>query len=98
MAKKSKKSNAKCVTCNCSVKGLALAIGILGALCTLILGWSAWLLGYGNVIVGQIATIYIGYSATLLGGIIGAVYAFVDGAIAGAIIAWLYNKFSCCCK
>jgi hypothetical protein len=27
----------------------------------------------------------------LVGGIIGAIWGFVDGAIAGAIIAWVYN-------
>ena len=33
-----------------------------------------------------------GLCPTFLGGIIGAIWAFIDGAIAGAIIAWVYNK------
>jgi hypothetical protein len=42
-------------------------------------------------LVTVLSSLYIGYSPTFLGGIIGGIWAFVDGAIAGAIIAWVYN-------
>jgi hypothetical protein len=72
-----------------SVKGLALGIGIPWALCVLVGGWMApaWASGFVQVF----STIYPGYGAGLIGGIIGGIEAFFDGAIAGAIIALVYN-------
>jgi len=40
-----------------------------------------------------IGRIYRGYSLTLPGAFIGLVWGLVDGAIGGAIFAWLYNRF-----
>jgi hypothetical protein len=73
-----------------SVKGVALALGVSCAIYMLLLGW-AGMLGWGADIVNTIGTFYIGFAPTLLGGIIGAVWGFLDGAIGGAIIAIIYN-------
>jgi hypothetical protein len=35
--------------------------------------------------------LYRGYNLTLAGSLIGAVWAFFDGLIGGAIFAWLYD-------
>lgn len=72
-----------------NVKGLALGIGIPWALCVLAGGWASplWASGFVQVF----ATVYPGYGPGFVGGIIGGVWAFFDGAIAGAIIAWIYN-------
>lgn len=75
----------------CNIKALAVAIGALWALYVLGLGWMA-AFGWGREMVTVIASLYIGYSATFFGAIIGGIWAFIDGAIAGAIIALVYNK------
>jgi hypothetical protein len=46
---------------------------------------------WGNGFVAAMSSVYIGFRPTFLGGIIGAVWGFFDGAVAGAIIAWVYN-------
>ena len=80
-----------------SVKGLALAAG---------LGWAGLILavgltnlgwpGYGVAFLDIPRSLYPGYAA--LSGfaavLVGAVYGFCDGAICGAIFAWLYNMLS----
>jgi len=48
----------------------------------------------GAGIVSSLSTVYIDYSATFTGSIIGAIWAFTDGACAGAIVAFFYNTFS----
>jgi len=73
-----------------SVKGLAVAIGGAWAICMLFLGWVA-IFGWGVKVVEVISSVYIGFSPTFFGGIIGAAWGFIDGAIGGAIIALVYN-------
>ena len=73
-----------------SVKAFALAWGISFGVYFLFLGWMASF-GWGSGIVEAISTFYIGYAPTFLGGIVGGIWAFFDGAIGGAIIAWVYN-------
>ena len=55
--------------------------------------------GYGQPLLELAASIYPGYKAT--GGIgqviIGTLYGTLDGAILGALIAWLYNRFASLC-
>ena len=77
-----------------SIRSLALTAGIFGASTMFLLAW--WLILIGNAEGPQtlLERIYIGYSFTPLGSIIGAVWGFVDWAIAGAIFAWLYNKIN----
>jgi hypothetical protein len=74
-----------------NVKALAVGIGVLWAIYVLFLGWVA-AFGWGREMVTVLSSLYIGYSATFVGAIIGGIWAFVDGVIAGAIIAWVYNK------
>lgn len=79
-----------------SVKGMAFAFALLWGvlamfltgLCNLI--WS----GYAQDFLNVMASVYPGYHATASVGqvIVGALYGIVDGAIAGAIFAWLYNR------
>ena len=53
------------------------------------LGWP----GYGSALLDLAASVYPGYKpGTGIGSVItGTLYALVDGAVAGAIFAWLYN-------
>lgn len=82
------------------VFALAMAIGISSGLGMLLLG----LLGHFFQSGLSIITLYIGFEPmqvlSVMGAIIGGLWAFVEGAIWGAIIAALYNKCLCCpvCK
>jgi membrane protease YdiL (CAAX protease family) len=80
-----------------SVKGLALASGILWGVAMLGMGltnliWSS----YGQQFLQTMASAYPGYHATrsIAEVIVGTLYGFVDGFIAGAVFAWLYNQFA----
>jgi len=75
-----------------NVKSFALAWGISFGIYFIFIGWVA-ALGWGDKIVELISSFYIGYAPTFLGGIIGGVWAFFDGLIGGAIIAFVYNAF-----
>ncbi len=80
-----------------SVKGLALASGILWGLAMLSMGlanliWSS----YGQQFLQLMASVYPGYHATrsVEEVIVGTLYGFVDGLFGGAVFAWLYNQFA----
>jgi len=79
-----------------SVKGLAIASGILWAVAMLATGlanlvWSS----YGQQFLQTMASVYPGYHATrsVAEVIVGTLYGAVDGFIGGAVFAWLYNQF-----
>ncbi|MCL4403812.1 bacteriophage holin [Patescibacteria group bacterium] len=73
-----------------NVKKFAIACGVTWGLGVLLLGWLAGS-GWGGQFVSLISSLYIGYGASFVGGIIGGVWAFFDGAVGGAILAWIYN-------
>ena len=80
-----------------SIKGLALASGILWGVAMLGMGlanlvWS----GYGQQFLQTMASVYFGYHATrsIAGVIVGTLYGTVDGLLGGAVFAWLYNQFA----
>lgn len=52
--------------------------------------------GYGQDFLDAMASLYPGYDATASFGqvIIGTLYGTLDGAVAGAVFAWLYNRFA----
>lgn len=81
-----------------SVKGLAIALGLVwGGLGMLLVGLSnlIWT-GYGGAFLEVMASLYPGYHATASFGqvIVGTMYGVVDGAVAGAVFAWVYNRFT----
>lgn len=79
-----------------SVKGLALACGITYALAMLggglmALVWPEW----GARFMDLAGSLYPGVGDVGFGSaIVAALYALIDGAIGGAIFAWLYNRFA----
>jgi len=75
-----------------SIKGLAMGLGVAGAFCMLFAGWAS-IFGWCTKFVEVMASVYIGFKPSFLGGIIGALWGFIDGAIGGAIIAFVYNLF-----
>lgn len=77
----------------CSPNALGIAIGILWAFYVVFCGITA-IFGWGLALVHTLASLYIGYGPSILGALIGAVWAFLDGYIAGFVIAWLYNRLA----
>ena len=75
-----------------------LAVGILWGLGLLVLGLMAAYLNWGKLAVDVIASVYPGYAPTLVGSLIGLVWGFVDGTIAAAIVALLYNYLASAIK
>ncbi len=73
-----------------NVKAFTLATGMTWAISMLILAWiSAF--GWGLRDVSVLAGLYIGYTPTFIGGIIGALWGFVDGAVGGFLVSSFYN-------
>ena len=80
-----------------SVKGLALASGILWGAAMLGMGLANLIWGnYGQQFLQTVASVYPGYHATrsIAEVIVGTLYGAVDGLIGGAVFAWLYNQFA----
>lgn len=74
------------------VKSFSLTCGIiLGACVFLMVWWIAILEGGFSEDPTFLGRMYIGFSITPLGSVAGLIWGFVDGAIGGAILAWLYN-------
>jgi hypothetical protein len=65
--------------------GAVLSVGIANALQP----------DYGGEFLKMVSSIYPGYKARPTAGqvAVGASYAAVDGAVGGALFAWLYNQF-----
>lgn len=80
-----------------NLKALALAAGILwGAAILLTALLNEMWPPYGGTFLSGIASLYPGYSPGAGAGsiVIGTLYGFVDGAIAGLVFGWLYNLFA----
>jgi len=75
------------------VISLGLAIGVTAAIFVFVLGIAATLFGWGAYLAQVLQNLFIGFAPTFVGSIAGAVWAFVDGFIAGILIAWFYNRF-----
>jgi hypothetical protein len=74
-----------------NVKAFALACGLVWGLGVFMLAWWIMLFEGATGEVPFLGHIYRGFSISPLGSVIGLVWAFFDGAIAGSIFAWLYN-------
>jgi len=76
-----------------SPNALGIAIGVIWSAYILFCGIAA-MFGWGTALVETISSLYLGYAPTIPGSIIGAVWGFVDGYIAGVVIAWIYNRIA----
>lgn len=74
------------------VVSFGLALGVTSAVFVFVLGVVAALFGWGVPVAAALSSLYIGFGPTIVGSIAGAVWGFVDGLIAGLMIAWLYNR------
>lgn len=80
------------------VKAFSPAFGLIWGLGLFCLTW--WIIAFEGAtgettIIGQV---YRGFNISPLGSFVGFVWAFADGAIGGAIFAWLYNYFVSKCS
>ncbi len=77
-----------------NIKALAIVGAVLMGACLLILGIVNLIFpSYGVAFLELMASVYPGYHGPAGFGsvIVATLYAIVDGAVCGAIIAWLYN-------
>lgn len=74
-----------------NVKALALTAGILWGLSVFLITW--WIIIFDGASTDPIfiSKIYRNYQLTPLGSVIGLLWGFVDGLLAGAIFGWVYN-------
>ena len=77
-----------------SIRSVSLIAGIIGGSSMFFLAWWLIIIGNADGPITLLERMYIGYSFTPLGSVIGAIWGFVDFAIAGAIFAWIYNKIN----
>lgn len=74
----------------CQPLALGIALGVLWAFSVFFAGIFA-MSGWGAALVQVLGSFYIGYGPSIAGAIIGAIWAFVDGFVAGVVVAWIYN-------
>ncbi len=80
-----------------SIKALALAMGLVWGGAVLVVGTCFVYSGnYGRAFLEMCASLYPGFHVTqsFASVIVGTLYGLVDGAIGGAIFAWVYNCFA----
>ena len=83
-----------------SIRGMAIAIALVWAGSLFFTGViNRFFPDYGWWFLKMVDSIYPGYIAAygLKNLIVGVLYALLDGAIAGALFAWIYNMASGCC-
>ena len=73
-----------------NVKAFAISFGVSWGVAMLLLGWLS-VLGFGTSVVTLMSSMYFGFRPGFTGGIIGALWGFIDAGIGGAIIALIYN-------
>ena len=77
-----------------NIKGMAIAFGLVWGISLFVITWWIIFLEGSSNTPTFIGKFYIGYSLTPAGSFIGLLWGVVDGAIGGAMFAWLYNRFS----
>ncbi len=75
------------------VVSFGLAVGVTSGIFVFGLGVVAAFFGWGVQLASALSSLFIGYGPTFVGAKAGAVWAFVDGLVAGVLIAWFYNRF-----
>lgn len=79
-----------------SIKGLALAAGLLWGGAMLAAGFVHVIdSSYASNFLGMMGSVYPGFHAARSFGdlLVGTIYGFLDGGIAGLLFGWLYNLF-----
>ena len=77
-----------------NVKAFAAACGLIWGFGVFCLAWWIMLFEGATGDITILGHLYRGFNISPLGSVIGLVWALADGAIGGAIFAWLYNLLS----
>ena len=77
-----------------NVKAFAIACSILWGSALFLVTWWVIITSGASGASTWLGYIYLGYSISPLGSVIGLAWGLVDGLIGGALLAWLYNRFS----
>jgi hypothetical protein len=80
-----------------SLRSLTITAALFWSVAFLLVAFSNYLWpSYGKAFLDVMSSVYPGYevAGTLGSVIIGTLYALVDGAIGGALFAWIYNCFA----
>ena len=80
-----------------SMKGMAMGLGVSWGVLILTIGFTS-MFGWGTRLVEMMSSLYIGYSPTVLGAMIGALWALLDGAFGGLIIAFILPSSYTTCQ
>jgi hypothetical protein len=76
-------------------KALAISLGVLWSLAILSLSIIAMMSeNYLHNVVEFFSSVYLGYTLSFSGILIGMLWAFIDAAVGGLVLAWLYNKLA----
>ncbi len=75
-----------------SIKAFAITSGILWGATVCVATLWLLMIGARGEIISKLGQFYLGYSFSVVGAFVGLAWGFVDGAVSGAIFAWLYNK------
>ncbi len=73
-----------------NIKSFAIGFGSAFGLGAFFLGIVS-MFGWGTALIEPISSLYVGFAPTIMGSIIGGIWGFIDGAIGGLIIAFVYN-------
>jgi NhaP-type Na+/H+ or K+/H+ antiporter len=76
-----------------NIPAFTLAFGILWGCAVFFLTWWLIALDADPGTLALLQTAYLGYAISPLGSVVGLAWGFIDGAIGGAVLAWLYNLF-----
>ncbi len=77
-----------------NVKAFAIACGLMWGFGVFCLAWWIMLFEGATGEVTILGHLYRGFNISPLGSVIGFAWALADGAVGGAIFAWLYNLLS----
>ncbi len=77
-----------------NVKAFAITCALLWGLGLFLITWWIILFDGASGEAVFISRVYRGYTISPFGSFIGLAWALVDGAVGGAIFAWLYNVFA----
>ncbi|MCK4836889.1 MAG: bacteriophage holin [Candidatus Aminicenantes bacterium] len=77
-----------------NVKAFAFTCALFAGVGLFLITWWIILFSGATQEITFVGKVYRGYSISPLGSVIGLAWGLVDGFIAGALFAWLYNVFA----
>lgn len=79
--------------CKIDVKKAAISAGLVWGSGIFFAGLLGAITGnFAGDFINAMGSLYMGYEPTYVGSVIGGIWALIDGGIAGALFAYIYNK------